>query len=513
MLIRDIQSLSSKVYDVLVVGGGIHGATIAYHCAKAGYSTVLIEKDDFGSGTSANSLKIIHGGLRYLQHLNIKRMRHSIGARREMMAMAPDLVAPLPCMMPLYGKGLRGKAVMRSALFVNDCIGFDRNFGLPPDIHLPGGTIVSKEACLEAIPGIGAEGLHGASVWYDGLGVNTERMILEYIQGTVHYGGGVANYTKVTGLEKDGNALYSVDIEDTLSAQTSQLKTRYLVNAAGPWFENCCALSHKKDREEQQWAMALNIVSKKKIFEKYAVALEGTTSYEDKDAVVKRGKRLYFFVPWREHTMIGTEYEPCTDSPDTFRVKKESIQRMVDEVNGIYPPAKLKYEDISFYHAGLVPMKNDRGGGDVQLEKNSLCLSHGTDGYERVLSVKGVKYTTAPHIAGQVVKMIGKKHPPVARKASPPYSSCGQENRQDFEDGNMDRQAFRQEVRQMVEKEMACKLSDIVFRRTGLGSAERPAMGILHIISDCMADMLGWNDRQKEEELQDVMKRYEPLAD
>ena len=149
---RDIKKLSSDIFDVLVIGGGVHGATIAYHTATSGYRTAIIEKNDFCGATSANSLKILHGGLRYLQHLNIKRMRHSITARREMMHLAPYLVEPLPCMMPLYGKGLRGKKVMQGALFLNDCISWDRNHDLPAGLHIPKGHIVSKKKCLEVIP-------------------------------------------------------------------------------------------------------------------------------------------------------------------------------------------------------------------------------------------------------------------------------------------------------------------------------------------------------------------------
>ena len=512
MASRDFAKMSSRLYDVLIVGGGIHGATIGYHCAKAGLHSVVLEKQDFAAATSANSLKILHGGLRYLQHLNFKRMRHSICSRREMMALAPDLVEPLPCMMPLSGGGLKGKAVMRAALFANDCIGFDRNRSLPEDIHLPRGHVVGKEACIAAIPGITTDELRGAAIWYDGLGLNTERMVLEYILGSLHYGGDAANYAEVTSMEKH-DTYYLLNVEDKLSGETYQLKTKYLVNGAGPWFEECCGLRKKDIHPKQNWAMALNIVSRKKIFAKYAVALEGNRSYEDKDAIVKRGKRLYFFVPWRDRTMIGTEYEPCTEHPETFRASRESIQKMVDEVNAIYPAAELAYEDISFYQAGLVPMKTSGQGGDIQLAKNSLFYFHEDDGYERVISVKGVKYTTAPHIAKQIVAELTKKLEPAADRATTPYISAIQGSRNEFAAEDMDGHVLGKEIRQMIEGEMACKLSDIVFRRTGLGTAECPAMETLQKITDCMADVFGWSATRKEEELEEVLKRYEPLAD
>lgn len=512
MALRDFAKMSSRLYDVLVVGGGIHGATIGYHSAKAGLRSGVLEKRDFASATSANSLKILHGGLRYLQHLNFKRMRHSISSRREMMALAPDLVQPLPCMMPLSGGGLKGKAVMKAALFANDCIGFDRNRSLPEDIHLPRGHVVGRQACITAIPGIATDELRGAAIWYDGLGVNTERMVLEYVLGSIHYGGDAANYAEVTSIEKH-DAYYLLNVEDKLTGETYQLKTKYLVNGAGPWFEECCGLRKKDICHKQNWAMALNIVSRKKIFEKYAVALEGNRSYEDKDAVVKRGKRLYFFVPWRDKTMIGTEYEPCTEHPDSFSVSKESIQKMVDEVNAIYPAAELAYEDISFYQAGLVPMQTNGQDGDIQLAKNSLFYFHENDEYERVISVKGVKYTTAPHIAKEIVTELMKKLQPAVDRVVIPYTPAIQGNRNEFAAESMDDKALKKEIQQMIDDEMACKVSDVIFRRTGLGTAECPSMKILQKITDCMADVLGWSAARKEEELEEVLIRYEPLTD
>ncbi len=512
MALRDFLYNTSKVYDVFIVGGGIHGAAAAYHCAKAGFSTAVVEKNDFAAATSANSLKILHGGLRYLQHLNIARMRHSILSRREMMALAPDLVEPLPCMMPLYGKGLKGKSMMRAALFANDCIGFDRNRGLQNEIRLPRGHVVGKESCLETVPGIETDNLHGAAIWYDALGLNTERMVLEYILASIHHGGDAANYAEVTGLEIR-DAFYSVDVKDALTGKTHQLKTKYLINGAGPWFEECCSLKKPIKHSRQNWAMALNIVSRKKIFEKYAVALEGKSIYLDKDAVVKRDKRLYFFVPWQGHTMIGTEYEICRDNPDILRVKRESIQNMVNEVNAIYPAANLSYEDISFYHAGLVPMKDKGEDGGIQLEKNSLFFFHKEVGYERVVSVKGVKYTTAPHIARLIVMELSKRFEPDPERIMHPEKPFKALKRLSFGSTKMDEQTLEKEISMMIENEMACHLSDIVFRRTGLGTAECPEMALLQKITNVMAEIVGWNSSQKEEEIAEVLKRYEPLAD
>lgn len=544
MTIRDLEKICADPLDILVIGGGVHGATIVYHLAKAGYRAAIVDKDDFCAATSANSLKILHGGLRYLQHFNIKRMRNSITARREMMQLAPHLVEPLACMMPLSGNGLRGKCVTRAALFVNDCIGWDRNRGLPPEIRLPGGRILSKEQCLEVIPGLSSEGVAGAMVWYDAIAVNTERLVLEYIFKSIDHGAQAVNYAEVTGVEQGEDDLYRVHVRDNLRGGEHQLQTWYIVNASGPWLEELCCpssgeLGTTKTKKKQRWALALNIVSRKKLFSGYAVALEGRNSYEDKDAIIRRGKRLYFFVPWRNYTMIGTEYEESSTGPDRMQVGRETIQAMVDEVNAIYPSAELAYEDISFYQAGLLPMRGGVNLGDIQLEKNSTIHKHGDSHFHGILSVKGVKYTTAPHIARELVKYFAKqtikKRRAPARSGSPAYMvDIGHPQVNELLEKRYGRRAgyilvrmqerkeraiwideparlLKAEVRYLIAEEMACTLADIVFRRTGLGTAENPGRKLLTKLSSFMGDILNWDEARKAREVETVLQRYAPL--
>ena len=537
---RDLKKLASETLDILVVGGGAHGAAIAYHAAMAGYKIALIDKNDFCSATSANSLKILHGGLRYLQHLDIRRMRHSIMARREMMRLAPHLVHPLSCIMPAYGHGLRGKKIMQAALFLNDCISWDRNIGLPADIQLPPGFTVSKKRCQELIPEIRTEGLHGASIWHDALAVDTERLIMTYLLEAANLGARAANYTEATMINKEGDGLYCVSVKDNFTQQVHIVKTRFIVNAAGPWIENLSSVIKSPDSTPQKWAMALNLVTRKKIFGKNAVALEGNNAYEDKDAIIKRGKRLYFFVPWRGYTMIGTDYQASTANPDGLQIKREDIQQMINDINAIYPPAQLTYEDVSFYHAGLLPMtpKIEAGEDNVQLEKNSQIHEHVKNGFKGIFSIKGVKYTTAPHIAREIVHLLQKRFLPaktVNKKQPAPDNGWQPENQaisgllkkrygcqaarvahylpEEQGDVWIDKTAgfLKAEVDYLIQEEMACTLSDIVLRRTGLGSAECPSRKILAEIAAVMAAILDWDEERKKKEIEDVLCRYLPL--
>jgi glycerol-3-phosphate dehydrogenase len=130
---RDLPALASRSFDLVVVGGGIYGICAAREAALRGLAVCLLERGDFVGETSSNSLRIIHGGLRYLQHGDLRRMRESIGERRRLQRLAPALVRPLPCVMPTYGHGLMGKEALAVALAVNDLVGFDRNAGVAPE--------------------------------------------------------------------------------------------------------------------------------------------------------------------------------------------------------------------------------------------------------------------------------------------------------------------------------------------------------------------------------------------
>ncbi len=538
MVACDIKAFCSEDCDVLVVGGGIHGAAIAFHAARAGFRTALVEKGDFCSATSANSLKILHGGLRYLQHLDVARMRQSITSRRELMNLDPGLVEPLACLMPLYGRGVRGREVMRTALLLNDGIGWDRNRGLPADIHLPSGHLLSREECRRVVPGIEAQGLRGGAVWYDALAVNTERLVLEYILKCLELGGRAMNYLQFTGFEDDGKGGYCVFLLDTITRKRSRMHCRYIINAAGPWFDRLIANTEKQIDVEQSWALALNLITPRKMFNDYAVALEGQSVYRDADAFVQRGKRLYFFVPWRGATMIGTSYEACFSGPESLQVRRESITNMLAEINAIYPHAELTFQDISFYHAGLLPMKGCTENGDIQLEKHSAIQVNEREHKGRILSVRGVKYTTAPFIALKVIRYLLTKESPmrsVENRTSDSrtkgtetsvrlrhlgkryggraarvetYISAGEEPLVTDEEMPL----FRGEVRYLVENEMAKTLADVIFRRTELGTLRCPSHDLLDELSIYMAGLLGWDEQTRKTNVDNVKIRYSPLA-
>ncbi len=552
---RDLDNIVTQNFDVLIIGGGIHGAAIARETALSGLKTALIEKKDFSHATSSNSLKIIHGGLRYLQYLDVRRMRESVKSRKEMMRVASHLVKPLGCVMPLYGWGIKGKEVMRTALFLNDMISYDRNHSLDARQHLRPGKILSREQCLRYVQGLDQQGLRGGCLWYDALAINTERLALSFIHEAVDNGVCIANYMRAIDFIHHNGQITGVKAQDTITSKQCEIKAKMVVNAVGPWLEKNLQLSTIRYKNKQNYAKAVNIVVKKSLFKDHAVAIEGNKTYFNKNVLLKKEKQFYFFVPWRGYTMVGTSYKPYHGDPDSVGIEIDDIKELVDKANTLYPPANLTMEDVTFFHAGILPMKECSGknGFGIQLEKSSQVVDHRQkNGIEGLISVKGVKYTTAPQLAKKVVKLIlrsrnnsvGSKsnnyHPDVTVNVHATVNSI-----QSGLNGN-DESAIAQHLKSIygqrynnilkyivkdnsiswiseeppltvaeiiyfIREEMALKLSDIVFRRSDLGTAECPPMIILQNIADVMAEELSWDQNQKAEEIKDIITHYSPL--
>jgi glycerol-3-phosphate dehydrogenase len=178
---RNLERLANQTFDVLVIGGGIHGAVATWDAALRGLSVALIERGDFGSATSQNSLKIIHGGLRYLQDGNLPRIRTMARERTTWMKIAPHLVHPLTCLTPTRQKLSRSRLALGVALTANDLLSFDRNHLSDPEKHLANGKLISQRELAHLLPGYDVSTSTGAAVWHDAQIYNTERLLLEFI--------------------------------------------------------------------------------------------------------------------------------------------------------------------------------------------------------------------------------------------------------------------------------------------------------------------------------------------
>ncbi|WP_051564617.1 FAD-dependent oxidoreductase [Desulfovermiculus halophilus] len=373
---RDLNRLASQNFDLVVIGGGIQGAAVALEAAHCGLQTALVEKGDFGHATSANSLKILHGGFRYLQSLDLHRMRSSIWSRNFFMRLAPHLVQPLPCVIPTHGCGLRGKYPMGLGLLLNDMIAWDRNVGLDHDKRLPLGKLISLQKCSREMPEVSVSGKSGGAVWYDALAVDTERMTLAVVKEAAGLGVCAANYCRATELRIARNRINGLWAQDVLSGQSFPVFSSVIIDATGPWLQHSL-LPKAQARQHISWARGVNIVVRKRLSASMAMGLEGDSvnGHHSRGRGGKK-KRFFFFVPWGGYTMVGTVYTRHDGPPEKMTVSRHELQSMIDEIRSIHPGSGLKYEDISFYHAGLLPMDSGvvSNNGISLHQSNSLAL-------------------------------------------------------------------------------------------------------------------------------------------
>jgi glycerol-3-phosphate dehydrogenase len=495
---RDPRALADGTWDVLVIGGGIHGACVAWDAVLRGLTVSLVEKADFASATSANTLKIVHGGLRYLQHGDYRRMRESIGERRALQRIAPPLVHPLPVVVPTSGHGRRGREILHVALALNDLISVDRNAGLDVEHHIPRGRTLSRAECLRLVPGLQAEGLTGAGIFHDAQVHDSERLVLAFLRSATKAGAEVANYAEVTTVRHDGHALMRVLVSDRVSGERFAIRARAVVNASGPWVDEVLGLARPRPRLGTSFARAFNVVTRR-LIATHAVALP-----------TRDGARLLFVVPWREQSLIGTWYEPHHGRPGDVRITEGDVACLLQAINRAWPGPRLGLDDVRLVHRGLLPVI---GAG---LARHGRIVDHAHAGFPALFTVVGVKYTTARLMAERVVQRIverlGRSAP---RSASAEIALDGTDPTDEVraylgagEDAGDPRAMLRAGVRHAIRTEMAQTLGDVVFRRTALGTAGDPGPDVLGAAARAAGVELGWSPDRERDELQQVHGRF-----
>lgn len=552
---RNLNLLDGHAFDVLVLGGGIYGACVAWEATLRGLKVALVEKADFASATSANSLKIIHGGLRYLQHLDIKRLRESTRERTILMNIAPHLVQPLPVVIPTYGHGIEGQEVLCAALVMNHLLSFDCKRSWDPDKRIPWGELLSKNTIVDMLPFLPQEGLTGGALFYDAQVYNSERLVLSFLKSAVARGAVIANYVEATGFVKESSRVLGVCAKDVLTQNTLEIRGKMIVNTSGPWIgETLKTLSQTTPVTPPAFARAVNLVTKP-LAGPFAFGLPAARKYRDDRTVMKRESRMLFVAPWRNHSIIGTTYTPFNGKADDCSVSVQEVQGLLDAVNQTCPTLDLQRKDVTFVHGGLLPCTHvARTPDEVQLKTKYEICDHRVDGIDGILSVTGVKYTTARLVAKKVVELIVRRHryraplsqsdktPLIggdierfdafaeqeAKRISPECTpsvfqaflrNYGTSYRRVLEGvrGNMssdhrnsynDMDLIKAQARFAVREEMAQSLTDVVFRRTELGSAGHPGDKVLEICASEIGNELGWDPQKIHEELQDTQKRF-----
>lgn len=519
-----LQDLTTRSFDVLIVGAGIYGATLACAAARSGLSVALIDKGDYGSGASANSMKILHGGLRYLQQMNLPRMRQSILARRDGLRSLPYLTNPTAFLAPTGPSLTRCRWAYEVAARLNDLISLDRNHGVPSALHLPRTRVLSAAEMKARVPALQSEARH-ALLWHDVVIRNTERYTLAYVLSARESGAVTVNYVTALSLQTEQNRVTGVAVRDELGGDSFTVKAALTVNTTSAWRHDWEA--GDAPSREVSWVRSMNIIVRKQWFGSCGVG-------------VTNGGRNFFFVPFRDATMIGTSNEPHTGSPDQRPVTHDDLAGFIERINQVYPAVKLRVEDVSFVHAGVLPGRpGPTGVADPEPGDRTGVLWGGPHGdRENYVVVQGVKYTTAAYWADTIVRHVHRRLPRRPGRTSKPvqkplYGAEASVSVGDFQasasalgwrmgaemaqalwehfgaragevlaltrdvlslrDGIPGTLLPKAAIVYVVRYEDARHLDDVIFRRTDIGALGRPPSETCEVIGDIMAELGGWD--------------------
>jgi glycerol-3-phosphate dehydrogenase len=483
-VIRDLPRLAEREFDVLVVGGGIYGLATAYDAAQRGLAVALVDRGDFGAATSFNHLKTIHGGLRYLQSADVARMREAVRERRTFARIAPRLVSPVAFVMPTGAALTRNRFAMRAAVMVDALLARDRNAGVDDVRYLPAGRVIAGRECRRLFDGA-IDPVSSAVLWYDYVTVSGERLTFSFAKAAAMHGAVLANYVEACSALRSGPRIVGVGARDSLTGGTFDIRARVVVNATGPWGRT---LLDRAGVAGRRWPLlkAMNLV---------------TSRPARQTALVASGPsgRALVVLPWNGHTLVGTSESATEREPDDQSVQYREIRSFVAEINAAFPALALKDEEVTLVHRGIVPAVSNNGR--LSLVGHSRVVDHADAGSPEVISVIGVKYTTARAVAERVVDLILTKlgRPAVrCRTAEVPLPNAA-----------LDDSDAADPVLQAIRAEMAQTLCDVVIRRTGQGSLGYPGDAVAGGIADRIGTELGWSDERTRREIDELKRFYE----
>ncbi|MCU0844945.1 MAG: glycerol-3-phosphate dehydrogenase/oxidase [Spirochaetes bacterium] len=532
---RFIETYKDQKFDVIVIGGGITGASVAYEAASRGLSVALFEKKDFSWATSAATSKMIHGGLRYLANGEFGLVRESLRERRVMENIAPNFVYPMSVMILHRAAPFKNrKWIVKIGMVLYDLLSYDKSFTWDRSKRIPMHKTISKEMVLLLEPGVPPEGLTGASVYYDCESIFPERLTLAFIKSAVAYGARVSNYCAVEGFLSDGkHNIKGVKVRDLLSDKISSVRGDVTINCAGPWADLVLGMAGSgSNAASLRRSEGIHIITSKKLISgRYTVG-----------AVTHSGR--FFLSPWRGHTLIGTTDKPYNGDPDRYRVTRAGITELIGHVNDAFGEGSLEYADVKHAYGGLRPLVEDQTEETYSSSRKYEIYDNMKDGIEGLVTVEGGKYTTSRNLAEQCVKIIERKlgrkgtrsitknhylhgcaikdievflerakndnrdfgAPTLdylARHYGTEYGEVLKIAREDEElsrSVNTDGEILAQVV-YALRHEMARTLPDILMRRTGMGTLGHPGNDVLEKAARIAAGELNWDRGRMEREI------------
>ena len=525
---RELAAMSGQQFDLLIIGGGIVGTGIARDAALRGLKTALVEKEDFGYGTTSRSTRLIHGGLRYLELLDFKLVREAMKEREVLLHIAPHLVKSLPFITPVYRGDRYGPTMVKLGLTLYDLLSWGTS--------LPGHRGLSAAELLRLEPGLRPEGLRGGTLYYDGQASYPERLCVENALSAADYGAQLANHATAMRFLLQDQRVGGALVCDELSGRTQEIRAEWTVNAAGPWVDRLNGPLGLPQLVRK--TKGIHLVMPR--FTRHAIVM-----------LARRDGRLFFAIPWQEYSLIGTTDTDFENDLDHLSAHDDEVQYLLEETRRFFP--KLR-PDILYTIAGVRSLIRLEGVAPSRVPRGHKIIEHSKDGLAGLISLVGGKLTTYRELAREVVNRVAGKLgragrcrtgelplyggaitdlPSYIEQAQTSYERLGLAAEQieslirtygtKFEEvlelverepklGERlcpQRPEIRAQVVYGLEREMVCSSADFLLHRSGLGLAAGQGLDYLAQVSQLIGERLSWDAGQAEQDQADYRARLE----
>ncbi len=539
-----LEKFSEETFDILIIGGGITGAGIALDASARGLRVALVEKRDFASGTSSRSTKLIHGGLRYLEHFDFALVREGLRERAILLQIAPQLVKPFPFVIPIYRNARRNydhPLKMRAGLLLYDLLAGRYSFGSHRRL--------SYDQVLKLAPHLDTQGLKGAFLYYDAL-TDDSRLVIEVIKAAYERSASIANYTRAIGFIKDAEGqVAGAHLRDELTGNEIAARSRVVINATGVWMNDIIGLDRQSGKQ-----MSKSVRPSKGIH--LTVSADRLQISSAWLIPSLRSHRFYFVVPWEGRVNIGTTDNDYAGDLDSPRAEKDEVGEILGAINSYFPSAELEPSDVISSWAGLRPLiseSNAKKTTDVSRKEELYESTHG------LISISGGKLTTYRLMAeravdlaarrlskrfgivsgdvdtnnialsgslmtreqlGKVAQRLVENEKLTTETADHLVYAYGSNYQQLIEFMHKDEQLreplveglphLRAEVLHAARSEMALTLADVLARRTRLAMlAGDGSLRCAPVAADLMGRELGWSDDEVKRQIAQFTTEYE----
>jgi len=517
-----VAGLDGRRFDAVVVGGGILGAGVARELARRGLSTLLVERRDFAWGTTARNTRLIHGGLRYLANYDFGLVREGLRERAWQLRRVPNLVTPLPLLLPFYREPLWHRLRLRAGLTLYDL--------LSPRGSLPRHRFLGRDRVAALEPGVSSDGLREAALYWDAQVELPERLVIDALRAAQEAGAEVRNHVSATGLRRGDGRVAAVELAGTLDGATALAMAPRIINATGPWADATLAGLGLERAPLLRLVQGIHLVYPR--LAEHAVAFEHP---ED--------RRLCFAVPWQGQTMIGTTERDVEGGADRAAVTADEVRYLVAGTERVFPAARgCRPLWASVGVRSLIRLE----GIANSVTRRHLLVDHTPDGAAGLTTVAGGKLTAWRSIAAEVVdELLGHRDrraladdviggPPLPPE---PTAEAGRHAQRLWRiygaraaevsavaDADPwwslpllpDSDAIRAEVAHAVAMEWAATVGDVVLRRMALGFGPDLGRAAAEAVVAVGVARLGWDVARAQHELQafdrENTERHLPLG-